>query len=110
MPTVAERRASLEIIGKMPMLFVGRLPLLPVKTKNGILADTANKLSKKAFYLSAYRMIAMIEFDKKERAEKYKITDEQVASIISEIPRFELLRDDLMKRVKEARENYGLEA
>ncbi len=108
MPTVAERRASLEIISKTPILFIGRLPILPIKTRNKILVNTANKLSKKAFELSAYRLIGMIEFDKKE-SQKYANSWEQTYVMLrGQFSRFYEYKDLVYTRVKQYRQKHNL--
>ena len=108
MPTVSERRASLEIISKMPILFIGRLPILSKKTKNGILVNSTKKFSKKAFALSALRIINMIEFSKNESG-KYKDSwEETYAMIRGNFAMFYDYKNEIHARVKEHRKKYNL--
>ncbi len=101
--------ADIEFAQKGAVLVKARNPLMKRDDKIKILRGFIESLTQETFMVYSGKILDMINV-KKERAEKYTTTEEQVSSIISEIPRFQLLKDDLIKRVKEARQEYGLES
>jgi hypothetical protein len=107
-PTVSEQKVSLEIISKMPMLFIGRLPLIPKKTKNRILINATKKLSKQSFLISVTYLVNMIELDKNE-SQKYKDTWQEVYAMVQgEFSMFYNQRVPIYERVKAHRQKYSL--
>ncbi len=108
MPTVAERSASLEIISKMPILAISRLPIWTKRAKNRILVNVTNKLSKEAFLMSASHLVDIIEIDKKESCKYGNAWEQTYAMLRGEFARFYDQKDVIYQKVRVYRMKIGL--
>jgi hypothetical protein len=80
-----------------------------VEERRIVLNELVNKLSEKTFKnnMIAEQIIKIINMEKEE-CEKFSITDTQVNSILTWLPRMALHRDKLANKVEQARKNFGL--
>ncbi len=101
-------RANRECAEKSKVLLKTLNPCMPKEARTKIFVGFVNSLSDQTFFMYRDKILDKMN-PSKSSALKCKNTEEQVAGIIGRIPRLELIKDDLMERVKTARKSYGLE-
>jgi len=100
--------ADIEFAQKGMVLVKARNPLISRDDKIKILRSFVDSLTQETFMVYSTKILNMVNLPK-DRAETFKTSEEQLNSMITEIPRFCLLREDLMDRIKKARKKYRLE-
>jgi len=100
--------ADIEFAEKGLVLVKARNPLMSRDDKIKVLRGFVDSLTQETFMVYRNKILDMINI-KKERAEKFKTANEQTDSIIFEVPRLSILREDILARVKKERKRYKLE-
>ncbi len=97
--------SDIEFGQKCLVLLKAKNPFLSKEAKHKILRGFVDSLSQQTFLVYADKILDFVNFD---NGKDYKTTEEQVNHVISWCPRFEDIKVELTKRVKETRAKHKL--